>query len=86
LADALGDAVIQPDVFRAVAAYYGYSRDTKIPPPLYITEALRQLPDGRICAVTKKGGPCLIDFTKAPDGHWKLSGFEGDVSMLRLKR
>lgn len=87
IARVAGDAFIQPEVFRAVAEYYGYTPQTKIPNQLAITQALRQLPDGRICAVTKKDGPCLLMFTKsAADGRWKLSGFEGDTSMLRLKR
>ena len=80
-----GDAIVQPRVFKAVAEHYGYTPATKIPNALVISQALRQLPDGRICAISKKDGPCLLDFTKAEDGHWKLSGFEGDLSMLRLK-
>jgi hypothetical protein len=86
LADVAGESLVRPQVFRAVAEYYGYKPATKIPNVLVISQALRQLPDGRICAISKKDGPCLLDFTKAEDGHWKLSGFEGDNSMLRLKR
>lgn len=86
LAQVAGDLLVQPGVFRAVAAQYGYSRDTRIPGPLYISQALRQLPDGRVCAVTRKNGPCQLVFTHASDGRWKLSGFEGDVSLLRLGR
>ena len=85
LADLAGDTIVQPKVFRAVADYYGYKPATKIPNVLVISQALRQLPDGRICAVARKDGPCLLDFTKAQDGHWKLSGFEGELSMLRLR-
>ena len=85
LADMAGDTVIQPRVFRSVAEYYGYKPETKIPGPVGISTALRQLPDGRVCAVKSKDGPCLLTFTHAADGHWKLSGFEGDTSMLRLK-
>ena len=85
LAQIAGDAIIQPRVFKAVAEYYGYTPATKIPNALVISQALRQLPDGRICAIAKQDGPCLLNFTKAEDGHWKLSGFEGDLSMLRLK-
>ena len=51
----------------------------------WVRHCTRKLPDGRICAITEKDGPCLLNFTKAQDGHWKLSGFEGDLSMLRLK-
>jgi hypothetical protein len=81
-----GDALIQPDVFRAVATHYGYRRDMKIPGPVGISAALRQRPDGRVCAVTKKDGPCLLVFTRGADDRWRLSGFEGDVSMLRIGR
>ena len=84
LAELAGEALIDPDVFRAVAEYYGYRRDMKIPGPLAIASLLKPLPDGRVCAVTKKDGPCLLIFAEAPDGRWKLTGFEGDVSMLRL--
>lgn len=85
LADLAGEALIRPDVFRAVAEYYGYRREMEIPGPLAISQRLRRLPDGRVCAVTKKDGPCLLVFAEAPDGRWKLTGFEGDISMLRLK-
>ena len=85
LASIAGDALIQPKVFRAVADHYGYKPTTKVPSALAISQALRPLPDGRMCAITKKDGPCLMDFTKGADGRWKLSGFEGELSMLRLK-
>lgn len=86
LAELAGETLVQPQVFRSVAEYYGYRADTKIPGPIGISTMLRQMPDGRVCAVTKKDGPCLLIFAEAPDGRWKLSGFEGDLSMLRLKR
>ncbi|HEX7886817.1 MAG TPA: hypothetical protein VF474_12645 [Phenylobacterium sp.] len=86
LAELAGETLVQPSVFRSVAEYYGYRRDMKIPGPLGISTMLRELPDDRVCAVTKKDGPCLLIFAKAPDGRWKLSGFEGDLSMLRLRR
>lgn len=86
IAELAGEALIRPDVFRAVAEYYGYRRDMKIPGPVAISTLLKPLSDGRVCAMTRKDGPCLLVFTEAPDGRWKLSGFEGDISMLRLKR
>ncbi len=86
LAELAGETLVQPQVFRSVAEYYGYRQDTKIPGPIGISTMLRELPDQRVCAVTKKDGPCLLIFAKAPDGRWKLSGFEGDLKMLRLKR
>jgi hypothetical protein len=85
VADLAGDALIRPDVFRTVAEHYGYSRNLKIPNAIAISTLLRRLPDGRVCAVGKKDGPCELDFTKAADGHWRLSGFEGDTKMLRVK-
>lgn len=86
LAELAGETLVQPQVFRSVAEYYGYRPDMKIPGPIGISTLLRQMPDGRVCAVTKKDGPCLLIFAEAPDGRWKLSGFEGDLKMLRLKR
>ena len=86
LAELAGETLVQPGVFRAVAEYYGYDPRTKIPGPVAISTLLRRLPDGRVCAVTKKEGPCLLMFTEAADGRWKLSGFEGDLSMLRIRR
>lgn len=83
LADFAGDALLQPQVFRLVAQRYGYSDRTRIPGPLAIAGALRPMPDGRVCAVKKKDGPCFLTFTREA-GVWRLTGFEGDVSDLRL--
>jgi len=77
-------ALVQPKTFRMVAEQYGYKADTKIPNPLVISQALKTLPDGRVCATRKKDGPCVLVFTKE-EGVWKLSSFEGDFSMLRIK-
>lgn len=84
IAELAGETLVQPGVFRVVAEYYGYDRDTRIPGPIGISTLLKPLPDGRVCAMTKKDGPCLLIFVEAPDGRWKLSGFEGDLSMLRI--
>jgi hypothetical protein len=86
LASIAGDTLIHPDVFRAVAEYYGYRRDMPIPGPIGISTRLRPLDEGRVCAVDKKDGPCVLIFTQGPDTRWRLSGFAGDVSMLRLNR
>ena len=86
LASIAGDTLIHPDVFRAVAEYYGYRRDMPIPGPIGISTRLRPLDDGRVCAVDKKDGPCVLIFTQGTDTRWRLSGFAGDVSMLRLNR
>ena len=86
IAEVAGEALIRPEVFRAVAESYGYRRDMKIPGVVGISTLLQPLDQGRVCAVTRKGGPCQLIFTQAPDGRWRLSGFAGDLSLLRLKR
>ena len=45
--------------------------------------AWRSLPDGRVCAAKRHGGPCLITFANE-SGTWRLVSFDGDVGMLRL--
>lgn len=85
LADVAGDALIRPRVFLAVAQSYGYTPETKIPGVIGLSTVLKPLPDGRVCATRKNDGPCVLMFTQAPDGRWRLSGFDGDLSMLRIK-
>jgi hypothetical protein len=85
LARAAGGLFIQPEVFRAVAEYYGYKPSTPIPGTFAIAEALRSLPDGRVCAIMRRQGPCLVTFANE-DGVWRLVSFDGDAAMLRLRR
>ena len=85
LAELAGETLVQPSVFRSVAEHYGYTPQTKIPGPLAISQALKTLPDGRICATRTKGGPCLLYFTQGTDDRWRLSGFEGEVKDLKVK-
>lgn len=82
--DIADQLLVQPATFRLLAEHYGYRSDMKIPGPIVISQALKTLPDGRVCATKKKDGPCLLVFTRE-QGVWKLTGFEGDSSMLRLK-
>lgn len=84
LAQFASDALIQPKVFRSVAEYYGYKPSTPLPNSLAIAGSLKALPDGRVCATKTKNGPCMLMFTQT-NGTWRLSGFEGDISMLRIK-
>lgn len=83
VAQLAGDALLRPNVFRAVAEYYGYKPGTPIPSQLEIAGALRALPDGRVCAAKGRGGPCLISFADE-GGVWKLVSFDGDIKQLRL--
>jgi hypothetical protein len=84
LADIAGDALLQPYVFRLVAEHYGYRPDMAIPGPLAIASVLKPLPDGRVCATRKKDGPCELTFAKL-EGSWRLTGFEGDPSLLKVR-
>jgi hypothetical protein len=84
LARAAGGLLIQPEVFRAVADYYGYRQETPIPGTFAIAEALRPLPDGRVCATRSHKGPCLLTFANE-DGVWRLVSFDGDAAMLRMR-
>lgn len=82
LANLAGDALIQPSVFRSVAAYYGYDASRPLPGPMVIGGQLKSLGAGQVCVPRKKDGPCLLTFTQE-QGVWRLSGFDGDLSMLR---
>ena len=86
LAEFAGEALIQPATFKLVADRYGYTPQTKIPGAVAISQALRTEADGRVCATRTKDGPCVLIFTKAADGHWKLSDFQGSISDLRAGR
>jgi predicted small secreted protein len=84
VAQVAGDVLIQPGTFRMVAASYGYQPSQPLPGPMVIAQALRPLDDGRVCTVAKKDGPCVLVFSQRPGtGAWRLSGFEGDLSMLK---
>ena len=80
--DSLSNALIQPDVFRAVAQYLGYSADKPIPGQFAISQALKPIDSDHVCVVAKKDGPCVLDF-RNEDGVWKLIGFEGDMKTLK---
>ena len=82
-AQAAGDALLRPQVFRAAAEYYGYTPDKPIPGPLAIAGMLRSTGNGRVCAARSKTGPCLLTFARV-DGLWKLTHFDGDPASLRL--
>ncbi len=77
LSRAAGGVLIQPDVFRAVADYYGYSPETPIPGVIALASVLSPLPDGRVCARGRKAGPCLLTFADE-GGTWRLVGFDAE--------
>ncbi|HUZ14116.1 MAG TPA: hypothetical protein VMU93_14865 [Caulobacteraceae bacterium] len=78
-----GGLVLRPQVFAAVAEYYGYRPGQPIPGRLAIAGALRPVGEGRVCAAKGRRGPCLMTFADEA-GVWRLVSFDGDVRMLRL--
>ena len=79
------DALIQPEVFRAVAEMKGYRADMGMPSPLLIARAVRPVGGDMVCVVLDNDGPCVLDFRK--EGNtWRLIGFEGDLSLLMGRR
>ncbi|MDP1617821.1 DUF2939 domain-containing protein [Phenylobacterium sp.] len=82
IAQAASEQLVQPQVFRGVAEYYGYDAAQPLPGRVAIAGSLKALDDGRVCATREKDGPCLLIFTQT-EGVWRLSGFEGDIDMLR---
>jgi hypothetical protein len=85
LVDAAADALVQPDVFRAVADYLGYSADRPIPGQIVIAQSLRRIDEDHVCVPRKTDGPCLLMF-RDEDHVWRLVGFEGDVGLLKPGR
>ena len=80
-----GDVLVQPVVFRDVAAYYGYTANRPIPNRLSLAAALTALPDRRVCATSRRQGPCLLTFANE-DGVWRLVDFNADASLSGLRR
>jgi hypothetical protein len=60
-ATAADSLLVQPQVFRAVAEYYGYRPGAPIPGPLALSTVLKDGPDGTVCATTSHGA-CLLTF------------------------
>jgi hypothetical protein len=85
LADLAGDTLVQPEVFRAVADYLGYSPNRPLPGRFIIAQSLRRLDDQHVCVPRKKDGPCLLIFRD--ENHvWRLTSFEGDIGMLKAPK
>jgi hypothetical protein len=79
------DVLIQPEVFRAIAESRGYRPDAGMPSPVLIARMVRPLGGDAVCVVFSSDGPCVLNF-KNFGGNWRLIGFEGDLSMLRMGR
>jgi len=83
LSQLAGQTLLQPEVFRAVAEYYGYTPATPIPSQLVIAGDLKTVAPDRVCATRRHGGPCVLTFAEET-GVWRLVSFDGDASMLKL--
>ena len=44
-----------------------------------------RIDDDHVCVTRRKDGPCVLTF-KDEDHVWRLTGFDGDVGMLRTPR
>ena len=75
LSHAAARIVLRPDVFRAIANYYGYRSDQPIPGTLALAAALSPEPGGKVCARDTKTGVCLLTFANE-GGVWKLTAFD----------
>jgi hypothetical protein len=85
LVDVAVDALLRPEVFRAVAEMRGYSASRPIPGSFAIAQLVRPIGGDAVCVTNDKGGPCILVF-KNEGGTYRLTGFEGDLSLLRPGR
>ena len=74
LSHAAAGVLLRPDVFRAVADYYGYAPDKPLPGTVSLAAALVPVADGRVCAKDARGA-CLLTFARE-DGTWRLVEFD----------
>lgn len=84
LVDIAVDAAARPEVFRVVAAEYGYDPQKPLPSTLAIAGLVKPLDGGRACVVTRKGGPCKFIF-KNEEGSWRLIDFQGHINLDKGK-
>ena len=79
-AASIADSVlVRPEVFRAVAEYYGYRPGQAIPGPLALSTVLRNAPDGEICATAGRGGPCVLTFARETT-VWRLVDIDPEAA------
>lgn len=76
--------VLRPDVFRAIADYYGYNPDRPLPGTVRLAAALTPVAGGRVCAKDAGTGVCLLTFQEEA-GTWRLVGFDASRVLARPK-
>jgi hypothetical protein len=80
LVDVAVDALMRPEVFRAAAELAGYGPQTHIPGRMMIGHDLKEIGDGRVCALIRDR--CTFVFKHEDDGVWRMIDFEGDLGQL----
>lgn len=75
LSHAAAKVVLRPDVFRAIADYYGYSPERPPPGTLTLAAALTPVDGGKVCARDARTRTCLLTFSNE-GGAWKLTSFD----------
>ncbi len=85
LARATDAVLVQPEVFRAIAEYYGYRPGEPIPSALALSTVLRPTADGAVCAAARRDGPCLLTFA-LEDGVWRLVDADPTAARSRSVR
>ena len=75
LSHAAAKVVLRPDVFRAIADYYGYRPGQPLPGTLTLAAALTPVDGGKVCARDARTRACLLTFSNE-GGVWKLTGFD----------
>ncbi len=82
LINVTADALLRPEVFRAVAIEYGYDPKQAIPGAFLIGQYVTPLDGGRACVATKRRGGCVF-VLKDEGGTYRLIGFEGRLALGR---
>lgn len=92
--NALGDLVIRPSVFRAIAVSLGYSPSDVLPSRLSIATSLRRVGRDdygrydrdrrdRVCAARSERDPCLLTFERQGD-TWRLVSVDAPLRELKF--
>jgi hypothetical protein len=85
-ASAAADSLlVRPQVFRAVAEYYGYRPGSPIPGPLALSTVLKDGPDGTVCATSGRNGPCVLTFAHETT-VWRLVDIDPEAVTTRGAR
>ena len=71
--------LVQPQVFRAVAEYYGYRPGSPIPGPFALSTVLKDGQDGTVCATAHRGGACVLTFAHET-AVWRLVDIDPEAT------